>query len=289
MYSMLYFFLKVLSFFPLKLLYLLSDVLTFLLQKVLKYRIEIVKEHFKKAFPKKDSQEISELIKKFYQSFCDQWIETIKSLSWNKDDLLKYIEGDLSVFNESKITFVFLGHQFNWELANLYAGTQAEKPFAGMYLPITSKAMNQFFLTLRSRTGATLIPADDFRTHLKNLSKNDFTLSFIADQNPGALEHAHWINFFNQKTPFLKTPFRMAKIYQAQVVFAQIVKMERGRYKIVTSLLAENAADHSAEKLVELYGEALERAIHEQPENWLWTHKRWKHADKYVEYNNLNK
>lgn len=252
----------------------------FLLQRVIKYRITIVRDHFNQCFPDKTEKEILIMIQQFYISFCDQWIETIKSLSWNYRHLFQHIEGDLSIFNEKSITFVFLGHQFNWELANLYAGYQADKIFAGMYLPIKNKVIDRVFLKLRSRTGAKLIPADQFREDLKILKQGDFTLSFIADQNPGALEHAHWCSFFNQKIPFLKTPFRMAKIYNAQVIFAKVVKIKRGQYKVVTSVITNEAAEMTVEDLVEAYVRELEMAIKEQPENWLWTHRRWKHALK---------
>jgi KDO2-lipid IV(A) lauroyltransferase len=31
-------------------------------------------------------------------------------------------------------------------------------------------------------------------------------------------------------------------------------------------------------ELTRLYAEQLEKSIRENPEYWLWTHKRWKHS-----------
>lgn len=285
LYYILYPLMKLISFIPLGALYAFSDGASWFIRRVLKYRIDVVTEQLTYAFPEKSEAEIQVIIKKYYKGFTDQWIETVKSLSWNVKQLNQHIEGDLSLIDGEQPTFlIYLGHQFNWELANLYsAASSSPKPFGVMYMPIKSKAFDRLFLKIRSRTGTTLIPADHFKKHIQALNKGPFTLSFIADQNPGAIERAAWRTFFHREIPFLKTPFRMAHLFNARIVFASIKKKKRGRYHIDSKLICEKARDFEVDELVDQYVQHLEDSIREQPENWLWTHKRWKHAGKNIQ------
>lgn len=252
--------------------------MAWVLRKLVRYRVDVVKEQLQNAFPNKNAAQIQKIIKKFYQSFVDQWIETIYALFWSEKQIKKHISGDLSAFDNQAQTFVFLSHQFNWELANLYASIVGNKIFAGFYLPVKNKNINNLFLKKRSRFGGLLIPADNFHKEIKKLKNQEFTLSFIADQNPGALENAVWKEFFNQKVPFLIAPFKMARLFNAQVLFAELIKEKRGKYKIKIHKIADNAKDFEAEELLNKYVENLEKSISNQKENWMWTHKRWKYA-----------
>lgn len=270
--------LRIFTILPLSFAYKISDFLAWVLRKLVRYRVDVVKEQLQNAFPNKNVAQIQKIIKKFYQSFVDQWIETIYALFWSEKQIKKHISGDLSAFDNQAQTFVFLSHQFNWELANLYASIVGNKIFAGFYLPVKNKNINNLFLKKRSRFGGLLIPADNFHKEIKKLKNQEFTLSFIADQNPGAIENAVWKEFFNQKVPFLIAPFKMARLFNAQVLFAELIKEKRGKYKIKIHKIADNAKDFEAEELLNKYVENLEKSISNQKENWMWTHKRWKYA-----------
>src|SRR5690625_4353259 len=205
--------LRIFTILPLSFAYKISDFLAWVLRKLVRYRVDVVKEQLQNAFPNKNAAQIQKIIKKFYQSFVDQWIETIYALFWSEKQIKKHISGDLSAFDNQAQTFVFLSHQFNWELANLYASIVGNKIFAGFYLPVKNKNINNLFLKKRSRFGGLLIPADNFHKEIKKLKNQEFTLSFIADQNPGALENAVWKEFFNQKVHFLIVLFKMQVLF----------------------------------------------------------------------------
>jgi len=50
-----------LSFLPLSLLYIISDVLKFCLYTILGYRKEVIADNLSKAFPDKDNDEIKQI------------------------------------------------------------------------------------------------------------------------------------------------------------------------------------------------------------------------------------
>jgi KDO2-lipid IV(A) lauroyltransferase len=50
----------------------------------------------------------------------------------------------------------------------------------------------------------------------------------------------------------------------------------RGRYEITLTTLCDNPRDLPKGEITRLYAKKLEEIIYERPENWLWSHKRWK-------------
>ena len=76
MYHLLSFFLKLLSYIPFKVLYVLSDGLFYLLYYVIRYRRTIVRKNLTESFPEKSEQEILKIEKNFYRYFTDQVLES---------------------------------------------------------------------------------------------------------------------------------------------------------------------------------------------------------------------
>jgi KDO2-lipid IV(A) lauroyltransferase len=62
------------------------------------------------------------------------------------------------------------------------------------------------------------------------------------------------------------------------VIFCNMRKVARGRYEVDLELLCENPKDTKPFEITEMHVRALERLIHEAPQYWLWSHRRWKHV-----------
>jgi len=41
--------------------------------------------------------------------------------------------------------------------------------------------------------------------------------------------------------------------------------------------VTDNPKDLADNQLTQMYASLLEKSIKEQPENWIWSHKRWKY------------
>src|SRR5690606_3588942 len=138
----------------------------------------------------------------FYQSFFDQWLETIKLLTIAPATLKKRITGNWNILADknyaSKNIHILLGHQFNWEWGNAACQLNTEQKFAGLYLPIANKAVDKLMLTIRSRMGSILIPANKMLPYIKSLNNEPYILCFMVDQTPANLKIAEWYTFMNQ-------------------------------------------------------------------------------------------
>lgn len=280
MYKLLYGILYLISLLPLRVLYIFSDFVYFLIYYVFGYRKEVVRKNLSIAFPGKTDEERKKIERQFYKNFVDNFIETLKLLSGKTKFANKHFIADGTLmqeqYNKGHRCQFHLGHNFNWELANIGVTRLSNYDMLMVYLPIKNKAVDKLMLKIRSCSGNFMLPATDMRKAMIPHRDSLYLLALVADQVPGDVSKAYWLNFFGRPTPFIRGPERGAVAGNLSVFFAQIYKIKRGYYKLDYELCTENAADLPKGELTRRYVEYLERSISAHPEMWLWTHRRWK-------------
>lgn len=285
-YPLLYFF----SLLPFFILYTFSDFIAFLLHSVFKYRKDVVMNNLRIAFPNKSEAERKKIARKFYQYFSDTFIESIKCISISKATLQKRNTGSYQMINglieKGYNVNILGGHQFNWEYGSLLYALHVKKSMTAIYIPISNKVLNKIFYDFRTRYGSVFISASEFKNQVDEISKQQYVLALGADQNPGNPQYAYWINFFGRPTPFVTGPEKGAIKNKAAVVYVAFKKIKRGYYHIEPTLLAENPTGMKEGELTCLYRNALEKAIINDPANYLWSHRRFKYEWK-EEYGEL--
>ena len=261
-------------------LYLLADVLYLICYRLLGYRREVTYDNLRHAFPEKSEAEIREIMRQFYHHLFDQVVELISLLAISEKSLNKRITGNWEVFERlnaaGRNTYVLLGHNFNWEWANVACQYNAPQQFAGVYMPTKSEGTNKLLTKMRTRGGGWLISMKA-RKGFQQLEGVRYIVGLIADQNPSNMNGALWLPFMHREAPFFKGPEQLARRNKAAVVFAGISRKGRGRYEVQLSLLTEDASTLPQDEVIRRYVQFMEAQLRAQPANWLWTHKRWKH------------
>jgi len=272
------------SLLPLWILYRLSDVLYIVIYYIAGYRKAVVQANLRQAFPDRTPREIKLLERKYYRNLTDMMVETIKLLTMSKRQLQRRFTCDLTILHElyrqGKSCQLHLGHNFNWEWANLFCIQGVRYPFLVVYMPITSKAVDRLFRHFRERSGSRLIPANDIRNSIAPWLSRQYLIALVADQNPSDPRRCYWFPFLNKMTAFYKGPEMTARRHNIPVVFVDIRKVKRGYYKAVLQLRFESPLQEPEGKITEAFAQFLEKNIREQPEVWVWSHKRWKHEYK---------
>jgi len=280
LYYIVYGLLYIISLLPLSVLYLFSDFAFFLLYYLIGYREKIVLSNLRQAFPAKTEEERKKIAKQFYRNFADNFIEFVKMISASPSYLKKHITGDyslpLKIYNEGRRSQLLLAHSFNWEWACVAVAAGIRQKFLAVYMPITNKVVNRIFMKVRSKTGAILLPATDMRSAILPYRNEVYMIGLVADQNPGDPSGALWYNFFGKPTPFVRGPESSARRGNTPVLFCKFVKEKRGHYKILFEMGEENPAALKEGDLTKKYINFLQQIISDQPDNWLWSHRRWK-------------
>jgi Kdo2-lipid IVA lauroyltransferase/acyltransferase len=281
MYYLVYGFSYLLSLLPMWFLYGVSDGLALLLCYVIRYRRGVVLSNLRTAFPEKTEAERMGIAKKFYRSFTDNFIETLKILSASPSFIReRFIIDNPEViedfYDTGRKLQLHMGHTFNWEIANVAMPLLTRYPFIVTYMPVENKVFDRLFLRLRGLNGTVLLPATRMQRAILPYRHTQYVLALVADQSPGGPENSYWLNFFGRPTPFVRGPERGARIGDIPAVFAQIYKTKRGHYRSRLTTIADHPADLPEGELTRRYRSILENAIREQPEVYLWSHKRWK-------------
>jgi KDO2-lipid IV(A) lauroyltransferase len=284
MYYIVYGFLWLLSLLPLRVLHFISDCFYVLVFYVFKYRKEVVLKNMRQAYPQKTDGEIERLAKKFYHAFIDSLIESIKLFSSGKTFIQKHVRVDTTLPDklaaENKSCQMHACHQFNWEYLNHAMALSFKQPLIAVYMPIKAKALNKIFYDLRTRYGTVMLPATDMKNRFAAWRNRLHILALVADQNPGNVQNALWFQFFNKPTPFIPGPERYAREKKCPVILGYSRIVKRGYYSMHFEVLTEDASILAEKELTGLYVKRITQIINEQPHNWLWSHRRWKHEWK---------
>ena len=280
MYYLIYGLLYLLSLLPWPVLYFIGDCACWILYDVMGYRKNVVMNNLKIAFPEKTDQELKTIARKFYHNFVDTFIEAIKIISVSKQEIARRFVSDFSVMDEliqqGKNIQIHAMHNFNWEIANWELSMRLRIPLLVVYMPIQNKAINKIFMDLRSQFGAILLPATDFRSKFRPYINKRYALGLVADQSPGDPGLAYWLPFFGVLTPFVTGPEKGARLNNTAVVFLNFYKLKRGYYKIDCTLVTTDPRSLPEGELTRRFVHYLEEKIRERPDNYLWSHRRWK-------------
>lgn len=280
MYYLLYGFLYVISLLPFFILYGISDFAFFILYHVVGYRKNIVLNNLTIAFPEKTLEEKKRISKQFYKNFVDNFIETIKLLSMSTEEFerrasIEFTDAKRLVDTGFNIQF-HSGHQMNWEYASLAISHALTIPWLAVYMQIAAKPVDRLFLKIRRKFGATMVEKSKYQTMMPQLMKSQYALGLLADQNPSPPKNGYWLNFFDKPAPFLVGPEKGAIRYKTAVVFVNIVKLKRGYYHFDCKVVAEDGSKTGNGELTRMYRDFLEEGIRAHPDNYLWSHRRWK-------------
>jgi len=281
MYYITYYFLYALSLLPWRVLYFFSDVVYVFIYYVFGYRKKVVMGNLLIAFPEKTEAQRTRIGKDFYHNFLDTFIETLKFISISDKDFTKRINGNYEVlidlFKSGQSIQIHTGHFFNWEYLNWAVAKYTPYTFLGVYAPIGNKVFNDIILKMRRRYNGVLLSAYDFNNSFRQYSKSPYILGLAADQAPHPTK-GFWLPFFGKLAPFVTGPEKGAKINNTAIVMLHFYKVKRGYYQADFTLLTIDPASYQRGELTKIYVSFLEECIRKKPSNYLWSHRRWKHA-----------
>ncbi len=275
--------LYILSLLPFWLLYRLSDILFFIIYYLIGYRRKITFQNLQKSFPEKNTKDLNHIERRFYLFLTDLMVETIKLMSISKKSIIKrcHFSDETAalinkLYSEKKHIIFAMGHFGNWEWAGPATSLVTQHPLFAIYKPLSNPFFDQLLYNIRTRFGTKLIAMNNtWKEMLQNQSHIHAT-AFIADQTPSP-EHAYWTTFLNQDTPVFWGIEKIARKLNYPVVFVSVRRIKRGYYTIFSELLSERPANTMEGELSEKHTRKLEQEIIQQPETWLWSHRRWKH------------
>ena len=285
MYYIFYGFAWLITWLPLRVLYLLSDFCYLILYFIVGYRKKVTRRNITNSFPEKSEKEIRKIERRFYRYFCDLFVETLKLMHMSKKQMNKrmvYINGDYiqKLYDTGRSVMLMTSHYGNWEWTSSFSQFYPDKPVYQIYRRLKNKNFDKFMYNLRTRFGARNIEKHNILRSMVSLKKNGQLCMFgmLSDQTPSPNNIHYWTKFLHQDTPMLTGTEQLARKFNYPLVYVDVKRVKRGYYECMVVPLCDEPTKTTDLEITEKYAKLLEEAINQAPEYWLWTHKRWKHA-----------
>jgi len=272
---------KLIAALPLPVLYSFSRPLYVLLFYIIRFKRDIAKNNIYNSFPTLDPEEKYKLLKAHYKNYSEVVFEIIKSFNMKPEEILEHVEFENTEeiekhLQQEQTVLLTLAHQSNLEWAILAVNQKLNFPLENIYKPLHKQWANELTIEESERFNITLMPAKTCVTELIKRTKQTRIVAITPDQAPRRRDDAYWTTFLNQQTPFYLGLEKIATLFKYPVFFLQFERIKRGQYKAKFKLLCAPPYEKDSNVVLKEYVSAVEEQIHKQPQDWLWTHKRWK-------------
>jgi len=270
------------SLLPFRALYLLSDLLYFILYRLSGYRTKVVRMNLRNSFPEKSDSELRPIESLFYRHLCDVIVETLKSFTISEKELRKRMildnpEVPDHYYNNGQSILMAGGHYNNWEWIAVSLNLHIKHLGAGIYTPLTNAFFERKMRKTRGKFGMQLIPTKEVSQYFEAARQQLTATVFGIDQSPRKNSNCHWMTFLHQETGVAYGLEKYARSLGYPVLFSMTTKIKRGYYTYRISLITDHPRLEPEGMIIETATRLLEKQINDQPQYWLWTHKRWKH------------
>ena len=280
------FLIRIFSFLPLSVLYLLADYVIYpLVRYVVRYRLKLVRKNIRLSFPEKAENVRNTIINAYYHHFADILVEIIYGYRVSDEEMRTRV-----VFENMELledlarkkhgVIAYLGHMCNWEWIADVGKQFTDKSIVeyNVYRKQKNQKADRAMLQLRSKRGGECVEKNVLLRKLVQLRHADhpFVIGLIADQKPSPRNAHTWTTFLNQDTAFLDGGEVLARKFDLGVVYANITSPKRGYYRIHFEVITDDPQSMPENAITLSYARLIEANIRQQPERWLWTHNRWK-------------
>tara|TARA_Y100001970_G_scaffold132569_1_gene163585 strand:- start:6461 stop:7321 length:861 start_codon:yes stop_codon:yes gene_type:complete len=198
---------------------------------------------------------------------------------FRKNNLSKYIEIDgeynLDQIKKKKKPVVFIsGHFSNFELMAM----QIEKSgisLAAIYRPLNNIFLNKTMEHIRTNyicKNQIKKGRSGTRQILENLKKGN-SIALMIDQR---VTQGIKINFFGDLASTTTIPAQIIKKYKCDLVPIYIERYQKYHFKMYVSQPISINSNKSQKEISEHLNKILEKMILRNPDQWIWTHDRWK-------------
>lgn len=281
LYHVYYFFFSALAHLPLSWLFVLSDGLCWLMRHVIRYRRRIVRDNLQRVFPEATEVERRKIERGFYRHLCDLIFEMIKLLHISDEEMARRVEAQNCYLVDESVRegfpcFVLFGHKGNWEWAEeMYNHTEEKLTFCQVYRPARDKAFDRLILQLRTRFDSVSIPQKHTIRSILRMKREGkpFLVAFNADQHPNSDVMEHWTTFLGQDSAYITGAEEIGTKIGARFFYMDFEQTRRGYYRISLHKIEPAVGEKFPYTIA--YLRMLEASILRQPEQWLWSHRRW--------------
>jgi len=266
---------------PLPILYAIAYPIYLLGYYLVEKRRNVIFSNMQNAFPDKSEAELRRLAKLSFKRLVYVMVEAVKcgELSPQQIRARVHIKNPelIQQFADNKQSVLMLAaHHCNWEWMLAACSLQLPFPIDVVYKPLHDLAVDEHMKKSRSRFNARPIANKNALMDIMQRRKEVRGFAMVADQSPMRKEEKYWTHFLNQDSSFAVGAQKIAQLTKYPTIFVGMRRLGLGQYEIYFEELGQAPYKKEGYELTEKYAQALERMILQQPEDWMWSNRKWK-------------
>ena len=263
---------------------MLGSGLGCLLYIALKKRRRIALENLQIAFGAEIStDERAQICRRSFKQIGKTAIEFLRFPKLTFDNIWEEVavEGKehlIGALNQGKGAIVFLPHFGNWELLALVYGALIPDRAKAIAFPLKNRHLNALVSQYRERLSLKLITRRQAVRETLRALKGGYAVGFFADQNAG--REGVFVDFFGKPASAVRGPATLALKTGAPLLLSMDIRQPDDRHHVIITPAIDLEISGDLEQDVQTNTahilKILERYIRKYPDQWLWTHNRWK-------------
>jgi KDO2-lipid IV(A) lauroyltransferase len=247
---------------------------------------EVAKDNLRQAFPGRYSEaDLDEVVRRVYRHFCTMLIEIIlQPRKMHVDNWRRYMSlGNghqiIGCLVSGRPLMIVTGHLGNWEMAGYALGLLGFTTHA-IARPLDNPYLDGFLRAFREKTGQkVLVKHGDFE-RIQALLDGGGVIATLADQDAG--QRGLFVDFFGRPASTHKAIALLSLEHKVPLVVVGTPKVaEPMFYQVQASEVIYpeeyDGRPDAVKAMTQRFTTALERLVRQNPTQYFWLHRRWKH------------
>ena len=228
------------------------------------------------AFPKLNEFQRNEILKGMWVNYGKIFAEYlfIKDIK-NSENLIIENQEILEILKkESKPVIFVSGHFNNFELMAMHI-EKSGIDLAAIYRPLNNKFLNPIMERIRKKyicKKQIKKGISGTKEILQNF-KSGTSIALMIDQR---VSQGIKSNFFNKEALTTTIPAQFVKKFNSKIVPIYIERIKNSNFKLKIYEPLNFDKSDTLEKITLDLNKILEKMIIKRPDQWIWTHSRWK-------------
>ena len=240
---------------------------------------KLIHANIRRALPHISQENLNEFVKLMWNNYGRVFAEYIfiKDFRNGKYSSNIKIEGQdiLEKIKQTEQQVIFVsGHLSNFELMAMHLEKTGIK-LSAIYRPLNNIFLNPLMEKIRKEyiCKHQIKKGIGGMKKLMSLKKENFSTALMIDQR---VSEGIFSNFFDQRALTTTIPAQLIKKFKIPVVPIHIQRNKGPNFKITIQKPIIFSEESSIQSITDKLNNVLENLIKIKPEQWIWSHNRWK-------------
>ena len=240
---------------------------------------KIIDNNILKAFPAIDSENLKKISMNMWGNYGRILSEYVflKNFRESKfEDRLEIVGQNIldEIKKKGKPVIFISGHFNNFELMAMHI-EKSGVDLAVIYRPLNNKFLNSIMEKIRKK----YICKNQIKKglagtkQLLSFFKNNHSIALMIDQR---VSQGIKSNFFKQEAYTTTIPAQFVKKFNCKIVPIYVERINKINFKLTISKPLEYSDESTIEGITLDLNHVIEKMILKNPDQWIWTHNRWK-------------